>query len=200
MDTTRRWLRLVLLATLAACTSRPRSDAAATTVRWVTPAQSGPHGQAPNAKARLLSAQPDGLKYYVLVLRSGDEIATALTNLARDKQIVSAHFVAIGAVSDAEVGWFDEARKQFKAITRHEQMEVLTLSGDVSVGTDGNPVVHAHMVVGDSNGNAWGGHILSAIASPTLEVFVTCFPQPLHKQLDPETGLQLIDPSIGTEP
>jgi predicted DNA-binding protein with PD1-like motif len=80
----------------------------------------------------------------------------------------------------AEVGWFDPTRKQFKAITRHEPLEVLTLSGAVALGADANPIVHAHMVVGDSEGNARGGHLLSAIASPTLEVYVTCFPQPLH--------------------
>jgi predicted DNA-binding protein with PD1-like motif len=193
----RHLLQLVVLATLAACT---RSGGTATSVRWVTPAESGPHGRAPGAKARLLSAQPDGVKYYVVILKSGDEVATALADFAHENHVVSAHFVAIGAVDVAEVGWFDPKRKQFKAITRHEPLEVLTLTGDVALGADANPIVHAHMVVGDSEGNAWGGHLLSAIASPTLEVYVTCFPQPLHKQLDPETGLQLIDPAIGADP
>jgi hypothetical protein len=39
--------------------------------------------------------------------------------------------------------------------------------------------------------------LLSAIASPTLEVYLTTFPMPLHKRVDPNTELQLIDPSIG---
>ncbi|MGN6105644.1 MAG: PPC domain-containing DNA-binding protein [Kofleriaceae bacterium] len=165
------------------------------TVRWVSPGQAKPRGQAPGAKTQLLSAQPDGVKSYVLVLRTGDEVATALAEFARRERVVNAHFVAIGAVRDPEVAWFDMARKQYKGITRHEQMEVLTLSGDIALGEDGAPVVHAHTVLGASDGSAWGGHVLGAIASPTLEVYVTCFPQPLHKRFDQETGLQLIDPS-----
>lgn len=164
--------------------------------RWVAPADTGPHGEAPGAKSRLLSTQPDGLRHYVLVLARGDEVATALADFARKESVVNAHFVAIGAVRDPEVGWFDFKRNQYKGITRHEQMEVLTLSGDIALGANGKPVVHTHVSLGASDGSAWGGHLLRAIASPTLEVYVTTFPTPLHKRLEPETGLQLIDPSI----
>jgi predicted DNA-binding protein with PD1-like motif len=94
------------------------------------------------------------------------------------------------------VGWFDPERKQYKAMSLPEQMEVLTLAGDIALGENRRPAVHAHVVLGRSDGSAWGGHLLRAIASPTLELYVTTYPQPLHKRLDPETGLQLIDPSL----
>jgi hypothetical protein len=94
------------------------------------------------------------------------------------------------------VAWFDESRKQFKAMSLHEQMEVLTLSGDITVGVDGQPVVHTHLVLARSDGQAWGGHLIEATVSPTLELYVTTYPEPLRKRLDPATGLQLIDPSL----
>jgi predicted DNA-binding protein with PD1-like motif len=165
-------------------------------VGWVAPAQTAPRGEAPGAQSRLIGAQPDGVKFYVLVLHEGDEVATGLARFAREQAIANAHFVAIGAVRAPQVAWFDPSRGEYRSIARQDQMEVLTLSGDVALGTDGQPVVHAHVVLGDHDGSAWGGHLLSATVSPTLEVYVTSFPTPLHKRLDPATKLQLIDPSI----
>src|ERR1700733_7023616 len=138
-----RSLRAALIAVVPACAStRPAEDSPGATVRWVPPAQAVPHGQAPGARTRLLAAQPDGTKSYVLVLREGDEVATALANFADDQHVVNAHFVAIGAVRDPEVAWFDPMRHEYKAISRHEQMEVLTLSGDIALAADDRPVVH----------------------------------------------------------
>jgi uncharacterized protein len=123
-------------------------------------------------------------------------VFTALTAFAHEENVVNAHFVAIGAVRAPEVGWFDVTRGEYKAMSLDEQMEVLTLSCDVAVAVNNQPVVHAHGVFGRSDGSAWGGHLLHAIVSPTLEVYVTTYPQPLLKRLEPETQLQLIDPAL----
>jgi predicted DNA-binding protein with PD1-like motif len=164
-------------------------------VRWLAPTETGPRGEAPSVKRRALGpAAADGSRRYVLVLAPGDDIPTAIADFARAEKVMSAHFVAIGAVREAEVGWYDPARKAYKAMTRAEPMEVLTLSGDVAVDGDGRPIVHAHAAFSRSDGRAWGGHVIHAVVSPTLELFVTTFPDPLKKQVDPVTGLKLISP------
>ena len=186
-----------LAALTASCTSpRAPADSDEPAIRWVDPSDTGPRGQAPGAKLRLIAAHADGSKSYVLVLSRGDEALTALADFARVQKVVDAHFVGIGAVRDPEVAWFDPGRNQYKGMSLHEQMEVLTLSGDIALGENAAPVVHAHLVLGRSDGRAWGGHLLRATTSPTLELYVTTYPQPLHKQKEPETGLQLIDPSL----
>lgn len=48
--------------------------------------------------------------------------------------------------------------------------------GDVSLAPDGQPQVHAHIVVGKANGTAHGGHLLRATVRPTLEVMLTELP------------------------
>lgn len=178
-------------------TAHRTSAPEAPVVRWLKPSETAPRGQAPGAQARLLTTHPDGTKTYALVLSRGDEVWTALAAFANDHRVVSAHFSAIGAVRDPEVAWFDVTRKQYKAMSLHEQMEVLTLSGDIALGANGRPVVHAHIALARSDGQAWGGHLLQATASPTLELYVTTYPEPLHKRLDPATDLQLIDLSFG---
>jgi predicted DNA-binding protein with PD1-like motif len=56
--------------------------------------------------------------------------------------------------------------------------------------------VHTHMVVGSPDGTTRAGHVLEAYVSPTLEVMVTVDPVTMHKRLDPETDLTLIDPAL----
>ncbi len=70
---------------------------------------------------------------------------------------------------------------------------MLSLIGDVAL-SDGKPQVHAHVVVGTSEGTTRGGHLLKATVWPTLEVIVTVSPRHLRKVHDPETGLALIQP------
>jgi uncharacterized protein len=53
--------------------------------------------------------------------------------------------------------------------------------------------VHAHVVLGRSDGTAYGGHLLAAHVWPTLEVVVTEEPRHLRRTIDAQTGLALID-------
>jgi predicted DNA-binding protein with PD1-like motif len=73
-----------------------------------------------------------------------------------------------------------------------QQSEVLSLIGDVALA-DGKPQVHAHVVLGLSDGTTRGGHLLSAEIWPTLEVVVRETPAALRKVSHPEIGLALID-------
>jgi hypothetical protein len=186
----------VFASLFVSCAPHPPPGPSAPVVRWLKPSETAPQGGAPVARVRLLSTQSDGTKSYVLVLAQGDPVQAAIATFARDHHVVDAHFSAIGAVRDPEVAWFDGTRKLYKAMSLREQMEVLTLSGDIALGADGQPVVHTHVVLGRSDGEAWGGHLIEATTSPTLELYATTYPEPLHKRLDPATDLLLIDPSL----
>jgi predicted DNA-binding protein with PD1-like motif len=140
-------------------------------------------------KWRLLD--DSGEKTYVLVLDKGDEVIGELTGFARAQSLAAAHFTAIGAFSEVTLGYFERDRKAYREIPLREQVEVLSLIGDIALD-GGEPKVHAHVVVGKSDGTAHGGHCLSARVWPTLEVVLAESPRHLRKRLDPETGLALI--------
>src|SRR4051812_48879620 len=46
-------------------------------------------------------------KTYVLVLRKGDEVVSVIEGFARDRGLAAAQLTAIGALSDAVLGFFD---------------------------------------------------------------------------------------------
>ena len=102
------------------------------------------------------------------------------------------HVTAIVAFERATVGWFDRAAKQYRRIPVDEQCEVLSLIGDVAEGQDG-PILHAHVVLGLSDGTTRGGHLLEGLVFPTLEVVVTETPAELRKVMRPDLGIALID-------
>ncbi len=134
-----------------------------------------------------------GEKTYALIFEKGDEFMAGLTEFARRQGLMGSHFTAIGAFSDAVLGYFDRERKDYLRIPVGEQMEVLSLIGDIACKGD-DPNVHAHVVVGMSDASARGGHLLEAHVWPTLEVIVTESPKHLRRFTDPETGLALIRP------
>ena len=143
-------------------------------------------------KSTLLDAT--GPKTWALIFDKGDEPVAGLTAFAKAQKLGAAHFTAIGAFSDVTLGYFDRAKRDYKKIPLHEQVEVLSLIGDVALDK-GEPKVHAHVVVGRADGEARGGHLLEAHVWPTLEVVLVESPRHLRKRHDPETGLALIDPT-----
>ena len=141
-------------------------------------------------KSKLIH-EDHGEKTFALIFGTGDEAMAGLVEFAKANQLGAGHFTAIGAFRDVILGYFDWEKKEYQKIPVREQVEVLSLIGDVAL-KDGEPKVHAHVVVGRSDGSTRGGHLIEAHVRPTLEVILTESPEHLRKQIDEESGLALI--------
>jgi uncharacterized protein len=133
----------------------------------------------------------DGERTFALIFETGDEAMAGLQEFARQQQLGAARFTAIGAFQEATLGYFDWQTKDYRKIPVREQVEVLSLVGDIAQ-QNGEPTVHAHVVLGRSDGTTRGGHLLEAHVRPTLEVILVESPEHLIKEHDPESGLALI--------
>jgi predicted DNA-binding protein with PD1-like motif len=135
----------------------------------------------------------DEPKVFALIFETGDEIASLLQQFAKRQRLGGSSFRAIGALSYAKLGWFNwETKKYDPACVFDEQVELLSLVGDLAL-KDGEPQVHAHVVVGRSDGIAHGGHLLEARVRPTCELILTESPTHLQRKFDPESGIALIE-------
>jgi len=130
-------------------------------------------------------------KTFALVFDQGDEALSGLTEFARQKKLGASHFTGIGGFQKVVLGYFELSKKDYKRIPMNEQVEVLSLIGDIAL-EEGEPKIHVHVVVGTSTGAAHGGHLLEAQVRPTLEVIVTESPRHLHREFDPASGLALL--------
>ena len=135
-------------------------------------------------------------KTFAVIFDKGDEVVQELTQFAKQHDLAASHFTAIGALRNAVLGFFELASRDYKKIPIDEQVEVLSMIGDIALSR-GEPKLHAHAVLGKSDGTTCGGHLLQAHVWPTLEVVLTESPSHLRRKLDEETGLALIDISAG---
>jgi predicted DNA-binding protein with PD1-like motif len=71
------------------------------------------------------------------------------------------------------------------------------LAGDIALKGD-EPQVHAHVVLGKSDGSACGGHLIKAHVRPTLELILVESPAHLRKTVHDPSGLPLIDLEVST--
>lgn len=142
-----------------------------------------------NMKSKLINS--NGEKTYVLVFDEGDKLSTGLLNFAKEKKLGACQITGIGGFREAVLGYFELDKKSYKKIPVKEQVEVLSLTGDIALEKD-EPKIHAHVVLGTSEGKALGGHLIEAEVRPTLEVIVKESPKHLHRVYDISVGLALI--------
>jgi uncharacterized protein len=142
-------------------------------------------------KAQLLH-EHEGEKTFVLVFATGDEAIAGLTAFAKEKGLAASHFTAIGGFQEATLGYFDLEKKDYNKLPVREQVEVLSLVGDITLTEKGEPKIHAHVVVGRSDASTRGGHLIEARVRPTLEVMLVESPRHLRRKHDPHSGLALI--------
>lgn len=135
--------------------------------------------------------EDQGERTFAVILETGEDPVAGLTRFAAHQKLSASSFTAIGAFSEAVLGYFDWDKRDYERIPVKEQVEVLALIGDIAL-QDGQPKLHAHVVIGRRDGSARGGHLLEARVRPTLEVIVTESPAHLRRVYDPASGLALI--------
>ena len=136
----------------------------------VSPPDKG-DGNAPGMKATELGPR---VRTFHITFQKGDDPAAGLAEFARKNNLTNAHFSAIGAFGSAVIGWSDRPKKAFKVVRIDEEMEVAAFNGNIVRNKDGEPVVHAHCVVGIlSNEKVYAGHCLREEVSLTMQLYIT---------------------------
>lgn len=118
-----------------------------------------------------LVASRDDRRTFQLVLDPGEEAVERMSAFAIENGVTLASFTAIGGFEDFSLGFYDLATGGFDEIPFHaDQVEVLSLMGEITRWDDGTPRVHGHVVVGRRDGTTRGGHLLRGVVRPILIV------------------------------
>jgi predicted DNA-binding protein with PD1-like motif len=130
----------------------------------------------------------------MVVFDIGEEAAHGLKQFAETNQLRGSHFTALGAFQDVTLGWWNWETRDYESIKFEEQVEALSLVGNIARAPDDGLTVHAHVVIGRRDGRAYGGHLLEAHVRPVLEVTIVEAPEQLQRRRDARTGLALLEP------
>lgn len=125
------------------------------------------------------------------MLDSGDEVIATLQRFASEHVTTSAFFHGLGAFREATVAWWNPETVQYEDIGVNEQVEVLSIQGNLTRVSDGFKV-HAHVVLGKRGGATIGGHVKRGVVHPTLELHLAITDEVIHRERDDATGLDLI--------
>jgi len=127
----------------------------------------------------------------VVVLDSGDEVIATLQRFASEHVTTSAFFHGLGAFREATVAWWNPESLQYEDIAVDEQVEVLSIHGNLTRVREGFKV-HAHTVLGRHTGGTIGGHVKRGVVHPTLELYLAITDAAIYRERDEATGLDLI--------
>ena len=128
---------------------------------------------------------------YFLRLQKGDDLLQSLTEIIKDNDIKLANITALGAVSKVVFSYYDQQQREYISIEKKGNFEILNLNGNVSI-KEGEPMVHAHIILADNSGNAFGGHLEvgTKVFASEIQIQELSNPDKVRKY-DEDTGLTL---------
>ena len=126
---------------------------------------------------------------YLVRLEKGEEVIDNLTRFLQTQGITAGWIEALGALQEAELGYYNLHEKKYYYSTV-DWVEVVSLVGNIAL-LEGKPMIHAHIAVGDSDFNLKGGHLKEAIVAATMEVLIHAFNATIERLYDEEIGLNL---------
>ncbi|MHC4324054.1 MAG: PPC domain-containing DNA-binding protein [Planctomycetota bacterium] len=130
-------------------------------------------------------------KTFMGKLKFGGDVLEELTSICDQNDIRLGRVEALGAVQKARVGFYDQQARKYDFIEIDKPLEITKIIGNISV-RDGKPMIHAHITLSDSQGNAFGGHLAPGTIVFACEFIMNSYDGPDHiRDYDEQTGLPL---------
>ncbi len=124
-------------------------------------------------------------------LKKGVDIIGGLTQVMKQSAITAGVVSGIGAVTEAHIGYFDAQSRKYEEIYLRENMEILSLRGNISI-KDGGIFPHLHIVFSKKDFSALGGHLYAGTTVYAFEFeIISLEGEPFTRQFDNDTGLFL---------
>lgn len=130
-----------------------------------------------------------GKREFIARLEHDGDWRAQIESFADEESIDAAWFVAMGAVQDAEIWFYDQTDKEYQSVTFDEPLEVATCVGNIS-WLEGDRFAHTHAVLSRPSGQTIAGHLDEATVFAG-EVYLRSFREELVREHDDQTDLDL---------
>ena len=99
----------------------------------------------------------------------GEDLLRSIEMTAKRNNVNAGMFFLIGTLKDAVLGFYKN--QKYVPIHKAGPLEIASCTGNISIKENGELVVHGHIVVSDSEGLAYGGHVMEGcIVDATVEL------------------------------
>jgi len=133
--------------------------------------------------------QVEGAREYVARLEHGRDWRGQIEDFAAKENIDAAFFFGLGAVTDAELFFYDQDELEYDSLVFDEHFEMTPAVGNISWLGD-ERFAHTHATLSREDGSVVAGH-LNAATTFAGELYVREFDTTLEREHDPVTELDL---------
>lgn len=127
-------------------------------------------------------------KTHFLYIEQGEKVMESLTNYCKEKGINNGRLSGIGAVRDIEIGAYDLESKSYLKKQFEEEYELISYQGNVTL-KDGDPFLHAHVMIGNKELKTRGGHLFECEVAVVGEFILDQIEGSAKRELNPNIGL-----------
>jgi uncharacterized protein len=130
---------------------------------------------------------------WLLRIDTGEELFETLRAFAVQHDVRAGTISGIGAVGEAELGFFVRSTRTYVRRVFSGEHEVLALLGNFSE-FEGQPFPHCHLILAGADFVACGGHLFRGVVTVTCEVHVVTSPEAIVRESRPDLGFNPLAP------
>ncbi len=124
---------------------------------------------------------------FALKLDPGEEIIACLKAFALQHGVGAGFISGLGAVGEAELGFFDRWGKKYQNRVFQGEFEIGSLTGNFSE-LDGEPFPHCHILISGPDFVGYTGHLFRGVVTVTCELQVVTTPGRFLRVRRPDLG------------
>ena len=126
---------------------------------------------------------------FMVRVDKGEEIVESLLAFAKEHDVTAASVTGLGGVHRVRLAYFDTDRKEYLPREFDEVLELVSLIGNLG-RHEGDPFLHAHVVVSDREFRCVGGHLMHAWVAITAEFAVRVGEGTIHRVANDDLGIK----------
>lgn len=125
-------------------------------------------------------------------LLEDEDLAESIRKRAEQSSIKAGVFILIGTLKHTVLGYYKEG--EYKTMRLEGPLEIASCTGNIAVDEQGEVIIHAHLVVSDDKGEAFGGHLMkgSDVGATAELVIIEASGINLKREFDEPTRLKLL--------
>jgi len=122
-----------------------------------------------------------------------EDLLEGIKKRVKESKVKAGLLFLIGSLKEACLGFYEEG--EYKRIEIKKPLEIASCMGNISVKENGELIIHAHMVVSDKSGNAYGGHLLKGckVAATAELMLIEALEVDLKRKFEDKYRLYLLN-------
>jgi predicted DNA-binding protein with PD1-like motif len=128
---------------------------------------------------------------YFFRILEGEDLAEAIKKRVEGSGARVGVFILIGSLKSGILGYYEEG--EYKSIQLDGPLEIVSCTGNVAVDEKDEIAIHAHLVVSNNKGSAFGGHLMKGcyVGATAELVIIEGVDIDLQRVFDEKTKLKL---------